>query len=67
MVMDEHQMQAVLEKLVATVAFLCEETAALVEDRAYRTELVGQAGVRGKADQIRQHASSLRAMLDTSR
>jgi hypothetical protein len=64
--MNEDQIQAVLEQLVITVSFLCEETASLVEERAYRTPLEGQAGVRGKAEQIRQGANSLLAMLDTS-
>ena len=63
--MDTRQMQAVLEQLVMTVAFLCNETASLVEERAQRTPEAGQAGVLGKAEQIRLSADSLRAMLDT--
>jgi hypothetical protein len=63
--MDTKQMQAVLEELVMTVAFLCNETASLVEERAIRTPEDGQAGVLGKAEQIRLSANSLRAMLGT--
>jgi hypothetical protein len=62
---SEQQTQAILEQLLTTVAFLCEEIASLVEERAYRTDVGGRDGVLGKAEQIRLSADSLRTMLGT--
>jgi hypothetical protein len=65
--MNEGQMQAVLEELVATVAFLCEETASLIDDRAHRAELDAQTGIRGRAEEVRKNAHSLHVTLEALR
>jgi len=62
--MSNGDLQAVVEELIQTVAFLCDETASLVQERAKREPLEDQDGVRGKAELIRENARSLRAILD---
>jgi len=64
--MNEAQMQAVLEQLVTTVSFLCEETASLVNDYARRVLPDDQPGVYGKSQKILEAGNLLRTMLDTS-
>ncbi len=61
--MADEEIKIVLEKLVETVAFLCDETASLVDERARRELPEDQGGVRLKAEQIRASARSLRQAL----
>jgi len=63
-IVNNAQMQAILEELLKAAAFLCEETASLVDDRAHRTVPDGQEGVRGRAEQLRLSGRSLSATLE---
>ena len=63
--MNVEELRALVEQLTLTVAFLCDETASLVEERVFRTPEADQSGVRGKAEQIRLSAGSLRKLLGT--
>jgi hypothetical protein len=64
--MQDDETKAVLEKLVEVVEFLCQETASLVDDYACRVTRESIAGVRGRANEIREAAQGLRTTFDTS-
>ena len=62
--MQSKDIQAVLEQLVLTVSFLGKETADLVDDYSTRVQQDAIAGVRRKAEKIREASATLRSMLD---
>lgn len=58
-------MEALVEQLVETVRFLCNETADLVDERSTRPVHPDDApGIRLKADKIRVAGRTLQGMLD---
>jgi hypothetical protein len=64
--MTAGEQQAILEQLAQAVAFLCDEVASLVDDRAERTPVGDRGGVLLKAEKIRENARLLRRVTNTA-
>jgi hypothetical protein len=61
--MESEEIKAILEQVVKTVGFVCEETANLVSESATRVDKHYVAEVRRKSDAIRASGRSLLATL----